>query len=790
LIPETLAKRTWLLALVILVGVGAVLYYKPMSGRYFFGGPDALAPTAIGAGLKAVEQETGEVPLWKPWLFAGMPTQHAFTNVSRLYHPTVILKGLTVLGLPGFWAFFVHVIFAGFGGYLLIIYLGGSFGAGLLAGSGFMLMPYFNTMLVHGHGSQMMTLAYLPWLVWALLRLYDSPTGASAALLALLTGFSLQRGHAQISYYLLMMVGLLFLVAAVKSWRDNRSARRLPVRFIALFGVTMAAGIGLAMRLYLPVMNYTPFSIRGAQTGGGTGFEYATQWSFSFGETLTFLLPSFYGFGGVTYWGAMPFTDYPNYMGILLLLLAVWTVIFRRNWLTWTLAVGGGLAYLISLGNNFFIYKLFYLVLPYFNKFRVPSMILVLTQFSVVVLAGLGVDGFLTWLKDMKAAARKKVFLGLWAGLGVLVILFLVAPSIITFPQRPGIPPQYGSQIDQLRAAMMRVDAVWLLAIGGLAVAGLYMWRQGRLSKVWFMGGLVVLTMVDLGRIDRQIIQPPEKSLRGSVLQPVAMKSRYLNSDQVIDYLKADTAVYRIYPLGRLQNDNRWAAFGIASITGYHPAKLANYDQFMKATGFRSGGILRMLNVKYFVSQQRFRDPRFEEVFVGNLYHGGQYQPAAVYRFREHMERAWFPAAVTTKATAEEIYQAVSAADYDPAQVIYLTMDVDDPAIQAGAGKVVEASFAPNHIRLKVETERSGLLVLSEIYYPLGWVARIDGAKTPVYQVNTILRGVLAPEGVHTVTFDFEPGDIRLGRWISNLSLILIVMGFIPALVQRVKERT
>ena len=108
-----------------------------------------------------------------------------------------------------------------------------------------------------------------------------------------------------------------------------------------------------------------------AGMGGGTGFEYATQWSVSLGETVTFLLPSFYGFGGVTYWGKMPFTDYPNYMGILLLLLAVWAVAARRSWFVWTLAAGGFLAYLLSLGNNFFLYKLFYNLFPYFNKFAI-----------------------------------------------------------------------------------------------------------------------------------------------------------------------------------------------------------------------------------------------------------------------------------------------------------------------------------------------------------------------------------------------------------------------------------
>ncbi|MFC1543510.1 hypothetical protein ACFL4K_03095 [Candidatus Neomarinimicrobiota bacterium] len=331
-------SHPWLLAAVILLGVSLVLYFKPLSGAYVFAGPDSLAPSGASVGLGALEKETGEIPLWQPWIFSGMPTIHAFTSISRLYLPNILTPLIKSVGLPGFWVFFLHLVFAGLGCSVLLRHIGGSFAASLLGGTGFMLMPYINTMLVHGHGSQMMTLAYLPWVIWAIVRLYDRTTFTSAALLALLSGLQLQRGHAQIAYYTLLLLGLIFLVMVVRSWRDPERDRSRNWRFMLLFALAMVVGFGLATNLFLPVMNYTPYSIRGAQVGGGTGFEYATQWSFSLGETMTFLLPSFYGFGGATYWGGMPFTDYPNYMGIILLVLAVWAVAKERSWLTWTLA--------------------------------------------------------------------------------------------------------------------------------------------------------------------------------------------------------------------------------------------------------------------------------------------------------------------------------------------------------------------------------------------------------------------------------------------------------------------
>ena len=217
-----LKSRPWTWALLILVVVGTALYYKPLSGAYVFAGPDSLAPSGTSAGLRALEKETGEWPLWQPWIFSGMPTIHTFTSISSLYLPNVLAGFIQSVGLPGFWMFFLHLVFAGLGSFVLLRRMGGSFAAGLLGGTGFMLMPYINTMLVHGHGSQMMTLAYLPWVIWAILRLYDRTTLVSAALLALLVGLQLQRGHAQIAYYSLLLLGLFFLVMVIKSWREAR----------------------------------------------------------------------------------------------------------------------------------------------------------------------------------------------------------------------------------------------------------------------------------------------------------------------------------------------------------------------------------------------------------------------------------------------------------------------------------------------------------------------------------------------------------------------------------------
>ena len=768
----------------------AGLYHQVLIGGHIFGGPDSLNPSAFGQGLRAVKALTGEEPAWLATIFSGMPRYHSFTNISQLYFPVIIGRIIVAIGLPGFWFFILHLFFGGAGCYLLVRYLNCSFAAGLLAGLGFMLMPYINSMLVHGHGSQMMTLSYLPWVIYAQLRLFDRGTVAGAALLALLVGLQLQRGHAQIAYYTLMLVGLLFVVQVVKGWRDPQQSPAATIRFVLFFAAAMVVGLALAAALLIPVQNYIPYSIRGGRAGGSTGFEYATRWSFSFGETMTFILPSFYGFGGVTYWGDMPFTDYPNYMGVILLALAVWTVAIKRTWLTWTLAAAGCLAYLISLGHNFFVYRLFFNLMPYFNKFRVPVMILVLTQFSVVILAGMGLDSLLDRLKSLHAGMQRKY--ALWAAgtVALLTAIFFALPGMIggSLPAPMGVSAQLAGQVSQLRLDLIRTDAVWFMVVAGGAVALVYLWLKGTLARRWLLTGLLTLTVLDLGRVDRQIIQPSPDSMRASVIQPMAYVRRYLGSDPVIDFIASAPDKFRIMPMGGLQNDNRWAAFGIESITGYHPAKLANYDRFMQASGFRSGGILRMLNVKYLVSQQRFSDPRFEEVLVGNLYSGGQYRPAVVYEYHDFMERAWFPGQVAAGGAEQEIIEQLMKPGYDPSMVVYISNEYWADSLIGGSGRVLESAWQSDHIRLQVATEQPALLVVSEIYYPAGWVARVDGEETPIYPVNTILRGVMVPAGSHTVTLDFDPADLRYGRWISRLALLAIILGFMPAAIIRFRS--
>ena len=158
-----------LISMGIITLVIGFLFQKPLTGEYTFTGADSLSPSAVHQGINSAEKEYGKYPLWLPWIFSGLPSVHSFQNISDFYFPNSIIQIVKWLGFSGFWNYILHFILAGMGVFALLSQLGINRLSALFGGLSFALMPYLITMVVHGHGSQMMTTAWLPWVIWAIL---------------------------------------------------------------------------------------------------------------------------------------------------------------------------------------------------------------------------------------------------------------------------------------------------------------------------------------------------------------------------------------------------------------------------------------------------------------------------------------------------------------------------------------------------------------------------------------------------------------------------------------------
>ena len=384
--------KEYLILLLLLFCVSVITFYEVFTGIKIFVSGDSLSPISIREGINNIINLSGEYPYWLPWIFSGMPSIHSFTNISDFYYPHKLFLFLNSIGLPWIWNFLLHLIFGGCGMYSLTRYLSCSRYSSLFASICFITLPYLVAMIAFGHGSQAMTAAYIPIIILFLFKVFDKTNILNLSVFSVLLGLQLQRGHVQICYYTWMMIGLYILIKnSYFFYNELLSKTEILKKNIYVF-CSLLIGFLISINIYFPVFNYVNSSIR-SEGGSGGGLMYATQWSFSIKEMVTLFIPSFLGFGGKLYWGNFPFTDYPNYFGFILFVLAVigfFKSTFSKENKFFLLSVLI-FSILISFGKNFlFFYKIFYYYLPFFDKFRVPVYILILTFFILLIFASSG----------------------------------------------------------------------------------------------------------------------------------------------------------------------------------------------------------------------------------------------------------------------------------------------------------------------------------------------------------------------------------------------------------------
>lgn len=757
-----LEKRPVLLASIILAVLVAVIFYAPIfQGKVFVSG-DSLAPTAAIKPLAKYFWETFEYPTWNPYIFAGMPSVGSVMYTPFGYFPYIPFEILNQAIDVNF--LLIHILHFLATGIFMFIFCRSKdldFFPSLFGSIAWTFAPFLIVMETVGHGSQLMTTAYIPIVFWAVDKLFEKQNFYYFALSSLLFGMQFQRSHPQISYYTLLLVGLYFLFKVVYNFKDKNKPDE-SVKMLGFLAGAVVLGLGLAAMIYLPIYEYTPYSIRGISdggSGGGAGFDYATQWSLHPKEMITFLVPSFFGFGGQTYWGFMPFTDYPNYVGIATVLLAIFTLAYKRERITvffWAAVI---LAFVISWGKETpILYKPLYEILPYFNKFRVPAMIMVLVQFGLAFLAAKGIQNVfeIAKMKEKELSNFSKKFMYVGGGLLGVFVIILVLQSEITesyniYNSSKGIPQQYYKQFNTQRWDLLSKDLtlgfVFLIATIGLGFAAI----KKSISPMILGVGLCVVLVFDVFRIGFNLQDPkPSKNIEN-----------YLKPTADVIFLKNDKSAYRILPLGRsIQNSNVWAAHEISTILGYHPAKIGRYQKALDKITLQNRSFLNMLNVKYFVVEgQKGQFPSTKEVFSG--------EQRTVYENLLVMPRAFFVKSYEAVKDENEIFRKMSV--YDPKQTAFVEGDLNLQILPNFNGKVKNIKTSLQSLEVETESNSEGLLVLSEIGFEPGWKAYIDGNETKIFPANYVLQSVKVPAGTHKVELRMELDSFQYGKMATIL---------------------
>lgn len=784
-----------------------------------FGGKTFLAENdnvAFLSFLPYLEQAktSGEFPQWVPYIFSGMPSLASFLAAGDRSWDVL---SQAVFAIPRFmgeltnndtWRLALWYTIYGCGIFALMRSKGQERTVSLFSSVAAVFSTWIIVWVMIGHSTKPISFATLPWILLALERLRERFSFGNLFLLILPMVALVSATHPQMMFYIGCATGLYLLVELVQRLVQRQS----PVGVLRAAGCLVVAG-GLAVAthadMFMATRDYTPYSTRGSaplvqgdnntvSASGGNDYEYATNWSFSPEEVITFFVPNYYGFGKqkidiqgqeqmlMTYWGQAPFTDAANYMGIGVLMLAlVGLVVYRRDPFVVFLGILGCFSLWLSFGKNsgpLSLYDVFFHLVPAFDKFRAPSMALCLLQFATPLLAGFGLAAVVRWAPKA-TPGQKKVGLALLGGGAAFFLLGLVVPGMVEAGYRTDaaakLTPYYGqgtSMIVDAVYANMRADwtVIGLIAVlfGGVIVLML----RGTLSPKVGIAVLVGLVLIDLWRVDKRPYEP-------SKVRPEL--STFAETD-VVQMLKQDKGTFRVADLSRTA-PNSWAYHGIEHIHGYSSAKLRVYQDMLDIAGVGQGRapspgnsmvvnpfLWDLLNVKYLIADQ----PLFPNVrpdFVS------QQNGSRVYVNRSMLPRAWFVDTVRVEPSGRTILEHLRDGTFDARTTAYVEQALPSAVEPADSTATARLTSRGNQaLEFAVDAPRKNFLVVSEVYYP-EWHAYVDGTEVPMVKTNYLLRGVVVPAGKHTVTFRFHSPGFETGRTVSmaanGIALLIGALG-------------
>jgi hypothetical protein len=801
-----------LFALVILVLF--LIFFFPL----YFGGKTFQSGDIITSNSSRtyVENHTGEYTLWNPYVFGGMPAYAISVGYKWFNLIYVSLNSIRDVFSSQFsvdyakWTFYLlalaYTMFTFF--YLqtknklasLFVGLSASFCTGIIV------------FLFIGHVTKLTSLWVFPIILLLLLNFQKRIKIFEILLLIFFIDAMFLGWHVQIIFYIFFAVMIYFVYFFLRSFRikDKFLTVQL-VKSLVIFIIAVLVGLLIQSDNLTQVYEYTPFSTRGTesiieketgptQQSESDFYDYATNWSFSPGEILTFIVPSYYGFGKSTYqgplsqnqpvevntyFGQMPFVDVAMYMGVIVFFLAVFSMVVNwKNPLVRFFTILSVIALLISFGRTFpVVYDLMFNYFPFFDKFRVPSMILVLVQLSVPILAGLGIVKIIS-LKENPDNRVEKIIRNtfyIFGGIFVLTLL-LASPIKEWFISRVVGSGEKGARFQQIHdymADMFLSDFRFAFFFSAAAFGLAFAFIKRKLSSDLLVVIISLLAVIDLFRINYR----GETFVENSNIDQLFVKPDYIEAIENT----GDKSVYRVLNLkqdgsiGSLnQNANYLAYFLKYDIYGYSGIKPRAIQDFYDVLGSPANPTFwRMLNVKYIILDKAINSPDLQLIYSG--------KESFVYLNKNVLPRAYFVETVAKKSGIE-IISMVKDTQFDPKYIAFTEEEISGIEAPDSTAFVNIKKFEDELIELEVNASGNNFLFLGDTYmtgetdYKLftvdtGWKAFVDGNETKIYKANHGFRGIVVPEGKHKVEFIYRPDSFVISKYLALTFSSLILIG-------------
>ena len=816
-------KKTLIhIGIVVLFFIISAVYFSPaFQGKVIQQG-DTMKYNAMVNEARQFHEATGDYANWNSAMFSGMPAYQVGMAEPRsdIFTPFRSILTLTPFDLQlNVGILFLYLIAF----YVCLVMMGVSPLLSLLGAVAFGLGSYNIIIIEAGHITKAYAISMMaPILVGMLLTLRKKYL-LGGILFSFALGLQIAFNHIQITYYTAIAGVVLGITYAVYAIKDKWIKQFLTSVGVLLLGCAMALTIN-SRHLFVN-QQYAEYTMRGgseisvtpedlykdgepksiAGKTSGLDIDYAYSWSYGKGETFTLLVPGLYGGGsGETvskdsefyknfrqtqaplYWGDQPFTSGPVYFGAIVMFLFVLGLIIVKGPERWWILVATLLSIIMAWGKNFAAFNEFlFEYLPMYNKFRTPSMSLVIANVTTVLMAILALKTILN-----KEVAQKQLQKALYISTGItggLCLLFIIFAGSFSYSGLSDMQmaAQYGNQWQAIqdilvsdRKDLLVADSMRSLILILLAAATIWLFNSNKLkNQNWVVVAIVALTLFDLWGVDKRYLNDNNFVNKNKItLQPT-------QDDLIIDeYARINgDKDYRVFNVAvNTFNDSYPSAFH-HQIGGYHAAKLRRYQDLIDFYLSRhiNTDVLNMLNARYFV--------------VPNGQGG-----TAVQRNVAALGNAWF--VDNYRLVDDPNAEILALNDFDPAQTAIVNKEFAEllagKDLTRDSNSVIEPvhqqPYNPDYLQYKSKTTKDQLAVFSEIYYKPDWIAYIDGKKAEYIRVNYVLRAMVVPAGEHTIEFRNEApllNKLNKVAWAGSAIFGIIILGSIAMVIYKGRKK-
>ena len=794
----------YVLAVILFLALAYIYCSPQLGGKVLYAGDQQ---TYFGAVHESwvYHDATGDYTFWNGSMFSGMPNYQiggGHYTAESLLQP---IKGFVYrVGNPA-WIIFMYLLcfFVCLRCFDLDKWLS------IVGAIAMALSSYFIIIISAGHLTKTITIACTAVVLGAFNLIFSKKEYVLGAVLTMVFVAAGATRHPQMFYYYFMLIGLLWVVQLVSHLREKRWKDMLVGTVV--FALAVGIGLGANSADVFANAEYTRETMRGGQTdltsGGasaeaspanGLGLEYATEYSYGIGESLTFLIPnakggsskmdlgkksylyktltshgvpaSFAGDyckGAPMYWGDQPYTAGGVYMGAIVCFLFLLGCMTVKGPQKWGLLIATVFSILLAWGHNcMWLTKLFFNCFPLYNKFRSVASILIVAEVTMPLLGFLAIKEIIQGKVEGKKL-RKSLLWSAGVTGGLCLLLALLGGSIFDFSSaldaswNAGYPDDLYQVFKDQRAVLLRTDALRSAAFIAAAALTLWLFMKGKFRKTGvFVAILGVLVLLDMWPVDRRYFNDDN----------FVSRRQQASSFEMLPYEKALTQDpdpdFRVMNLTVDTFNESRTSYLLKSVGGYSAAKLRRYnDLIVEHLSKMHQPVIDMLNTKYIITSDQ----------EGNAV--PMLNPGA-------MGNAWFVSDIKVVDNADQESDALTAVDLRRVAVVgkdFAASVADRTPGIAEDAEITLTSYTPKSLDYKVKSSKDGTVVFSEIYYPYGWKATIDGRKADHFRADYVLRAMNVPAGEHTINFTFDPDSVHKGNTLSVICIVLMYLGVVLA---------